>query len=107
MSFKKNRHPPEPLFKQHKIPNFKKQKILSSVYLCGELQIKRRRVLLLNNFNQKRGYVVTKISNFTYSVGDQTNRKEALYVKGQIFEICSKKSIRIFKTAYLKQLEDM
>ena len=30
MSFKKNKHPAEPLFKQHKILHFKKQKTLVS-----------------------------------------------------------------------------
>ena len=35
MSFKKNRHPMEPLFKQHKILNFEKQKIFASVcFIC-------------------------------------------------------------------------
>ena len=33
MSFKKNRHPAEPLFKQHKILNFEKQKTLVAIYL--------------------------------------------------------------------------
>ena len=51
MFFKKNRHPAESLFKQHKILSFEKQKILALHALCGELHIKRpQQVILGQNF---------------------------------------------------------
>ena len=51
MSFKKNKHPAEPSFKQHKILHFKKQKTLVSACFMWRVSIKRPQVLLLDNFH--------------------------------------------------------
>ena len=53
MSFKKNRHPAEPLFKQHKILNFEKQKTLVSACFMWRVANKEALSTITGQFSLK------------------------------------------------------
>ena len=67
MSFKKNRHPAEPLFKQHKILNFEKQKTLVSACFIWRVANKEAPSTITGQFPLKeRVYGNKKIKKFTF-----------------------------------------
>ena len=112
MSFKKNRHPAEPLFKQHKILNFKKQKALASACFILRVANKEAPSTITGQFPLKERVCGNKNLKFHIPSVRSNLLKRNIYQGPQLWystsvENCSKKSIQTFKTAYLKKLLDM
>ena len=67
MSFKKNRHPVKPLFKQHKILNFEKQKTLVSACFMWRVANKEALSTITGQFSLKERVYGNKNVKFNIS----------------------------------------
>ena len=112
-SFKKNRHPAEPLFKQHKILNFEKQKTLVSACFMWRVANKEAPSTITGQFPLKeRVYGNKNVKVHILIVRSNLLNRSIIYQGPKLWnsitiETCSKKSIQRLKTAYLKKLLDM
>ena len=113
LSFNKNRHPTEPLFEQHKILNFEKQKTLASECFMWRFANKEVPSTITGQFPLKGRVYGNK--NFKFHIPSARSnllKRNILYQgtklwKSTTVEICSKKSIQTFKTVYIRKLLDM
>ena len=109
MSFKT-----EPLFKQHKILNFEKQKTLVSACFMWRVANKEAPSTITGEFSLKQRVYGSKIVKF-HIPSARSNfllKREIIYQGPKLWnsttaKTCSKKSIQTFKTAYLKKLLGM
>ena len=103
MSFKKNRHPAEPLFKQHKILNFEKQKTLASACFILTVANKEAPSTITGQFPLKERVYGNKNLKFHIpSVRSNLLKRNIIYQgpkrwNSTSVENCSKKSIQTFK----------